>query len=296
MDWNRQTPGLTAWSKLWRHGRADLRSRLATVGRSWSVQTLQNIIQHCPTGKARGADRCGMSKLKVFSGQLFRISLPFSSAWMPVGQGALDETFDLAYLTEERSAAGQHQTGVFLDCSKCYERVPLRMLEEFALESRYPLLDRRILVQGAVIAGVQATCGLPLGCGHAVDMLRASLIRSPRFAGRQTGVDFPHCGQHACQCAQDCCALQWLCDQKLALENLARRLPLVIMDGTRSGLRGATLSSKSASTREFGLPAHVKARIVKSLFSVGFHGAEVGGISEQHMKDLRAAARGAFGK
>eukprot|EP00971_Amphidinium_carterae_P093616 1852514-Amphidinium_carterae.1 len=53
----------------------------------------------------------------------------------PIGQGALDEIFYLAYLTEERSAAGQRQAGVFLDCSKCYERVPLRMLEEFALES-----------------------------------------------------------------------------------------------------------------------------------------------------------------
>eukprot|EP00971_Amphidinium_carterae_P046794 922081-Amphidinium_carterae.1 len=46
-------------------------------------------------------------------------------------------------------------------CSKCYKRVPLRMLEEFALESGYPLYalnvalnmysgNRRILVQGAV--------------------------------------------------------------------------------------------------------------------------------------------------
>eukprot|EP00971_Amphidinium_carterae_P086314 1708178-Amphidinium_carterae.1 len=52
----------------------------------------------------------------------------------PVGQGALDETFDLAFLIEQRSAAGQHQAGVFLDCSKCYERVLLSMLEQFAIE------------------------------------------------------------------------------------------------------------------------------------------------------------------
>eukprot|EP00971_Amphidinium_carterae_P318382 6328237-Amphidinium_carterae.1 len=43
----------------------------------------------------------------------------------PVGQGALDKTSDLAYLTEERSAAGKHQAGVVLHCSKCYKRVPL---------------------------------------------------------------------------------------------------------------------------------------------------------------------------
>eukprot|EP00971_Amphidinium_carterae_P167749 3323766-Amphidinium_carterae.1 len=33
----------------------------------------------------------------------------------PVGQGAFDETFGLAYLIEELSAAGQHQAGAFLD-------------------------------------------------------------------------------------------------------------------------------------------------------------------------------------
>eukprot|EP00971_Amphidinium_carterae_P241328 4791843-Amphidinium_carterae.1 len=82
----------------------------------------------------------------------------------PVGQGALDETFDLAYLTEQRTAAGQHQAGVFLDCSKCYERVPLSMLEQFAIESGYPLYvlnvalnvysgQRRVLVRGAVSEG-----------------------------------------------------------------------------------------------------------------------------------------------
>eukprot|EP00971_Amphidinium_carterae_P012427 244734-Amphidinium_carterae.2 len=33
-------------------------------------------------------------------------------------------------------------------------------------------------------------------------------------------------------------------------------------------------------TRALGLPAHVKARITKSLFSVGLYGAEVGGMSD----------------
>eukprot|EP00971_Amphidinium_carterae_P330466 6463512-Amphidinium_carterae.1 len=49
-------------------------------------------------------------------------------------------------------------------------------------------------------------------------------------------------------------------------------------------------------SRALGLPAHVKARIVKSLFCVGPYGAEVGGMSDQHMKDLRASARGTLGK
>eukprot|EP00971_Amphidinium_carterae_P163778 3247280-Amphidinium_carterae.1 len=47
---------------------------------------------------------------------------------------------------------------------------------------------RRILVQGAVSEGVTATCGLPHGCGHAVDMLHTFLIKTLRCAGRQVEV------------------------------------------------------------------------------------------------------------
>eukprot|EP00971_Amphidinium_carterae_P162416 3219579-Amphidinium_carterae.1 len=79
---------------------------------------------------------------------------------VPVGEGALDETFDLAFKTEARNARRQHQAGVFLDCSKCYEWVPLAQLEQFAIERGFPLYalkcalnmysgNRRILIQGA---------------------------------------------------------------------------------------------------------------------------------------------------
>eukprot|EP00971_Amphidinium_carterae_P294640 5850538-Amphidinium_carterae.1 len=88
------------------------------------------------------------------------------------------------------------QAGVFLDCSKCYERVPLAQLEQFAIERGFPLHalncalnmysgNRRILLQGAVSTAVQSTCGLPPGCGLAVDLLHAFLIRSLQSAGRQ---------------------------------------------------------------------------------------------------------------
>eukprot|EP00971_Amphidinium_carterae_P147655 2926586-Amphidinium_carterae.1 len=91
---------------------------------------------------------------------------------LPVGRGALDETFDLAFDTEKITAAGKPQAGVFLDCSKCHERIPLQTLEAFALESGYPLyalyaaLDmhagrRRVLLQGAVSEPVTATHGMP---------------------------------------------------------------------------------------------------------------------------------------
>eukprot|EP00971_Amphidinium_carterae_P003384 66713-Amphidinium_carterae.2 len=59
-----------------------------------------------------------------------------------VGHGALDKTFDLAFETEQTIGAGVLQAGVFLNCSKCYERIPfkaLQKLEAFALESGYPL-------------------------------------------------------------------------------------------------------------------------------------------------------------
>eukprot|EP00971_Amphidinium_carterae_P149304 2960214-Amphidinium_carterae.2 len=48
--------------------------------------------------------------------------------------------------------------------------------------------------------------------------------------------------------------------------------------------------------RSRGLPATSKARIVKSLFSVGLYGAEVGGMSASHMNDVRISARKALGK
>eukprot|EP00971_Amphidinium_carterae_P284378 5645757-Amphidinium_carterae.1 len=62
--------------------------------------------------------------------------------------------------------------GIVLDCSKCYERIPLSKLEQFALESGYPLyalyacLDmysgrRRVLIQGSFSSLVTATNSMP---------------------------------------------------------------------------------------------------------------------------------------
>eukprot|EP00971_Amphidinium_carterae_P271440 5386223-Amphidinium_carterae.1 len=83
-----------------------------------------------------------------------------------------------AFKTEARNASRQHQAGVFLDCSKCYEQVPLAQLEQFAIERGFAVYalncalnmysgNRRILIQGAVSEAVQSTCGLPPGCGLA---------------------------------------------------------------------------------------------------------------------------------
>eukprot|EP00971_Amphidinium_carterae_P103979 2059325-Amphidinium_carterae.1 len=118
---------------------------------------------------------------------------------VPMGEGALDETFDLAFKTDARNVSQQHQAGVFLDCSKCYERAPLAQLEQFAIEPQFecglPLYalncalnmysgSRWILVSESV----KSTCGLPPGCGLAVDLLHAFLIRTLQSAGRQVEV------------------------------------------------------------------------------------------------------------
>eukprot|EP00971_Amphidinium_carterae_P342650 6482035-Amphidinium_carterae.1 len=73
--------------------------------------------------------------------RVFSLATALQGSWRNSSRArcACNETFDLAYLTEERSAPWQHQAGVFLDCSKCYEWVSLGMLEQFAIESGYPL-------------------------------------------------------------------------------------------------------------------------------------------------------------
>eukprot|EP00971_Amphidinium_carterae_P069250 1370311-Amphidinium_carterae.2 len=104
----------------------------------------------------------------------------------PVGKGALDEAFTLAAEAERATAKGEPFAAVFLDCSKCYERVDLDKLERAAEAARFPLEAlrlalhmyrgrRRILVNGALSEAVVATSGIPAGCGLAVDLLHAFL-------------------------------------------------------------------------------------------------------------------------
>eukprot|EP00971_Amphidinium_carterae_P130643 2588109-Amphidinium_carterae.3 len=108
----------------------------------------------------------------------------------PVGRGALDEAFTLAHQAEQATLEGVPFAAVFLDCSKCYERVDLSLLEESVRAAGFPLpalclaVDmyrgrRRILVNGAVSQTVsdpvEASSGIPAGCGLAVDLLHAFL-------------------------------------------------------------------------------------------------------------------------
>eukprot|EP00971_Amphidinium_carterae_P189949 3770642-Amphidinium_carterae.2 len=57
----------------------------------------------------------------------------------PVGKGALDEAFSLAAEAERATAKSEPFAAVFLDCSKCYERVDLVKLERAAEAARFPL-------------------------------------------------------------------------------------------------------------------------------------------------------------
>eukprot|EP00971_Amphidinium_carterae_P234850 4660208-Amphidinium_carterae.1 len=47
---------------------------------------------------------------------------------------------------------------------------------------------RRVLLQGAVSEPVTATHGMPPGCGHAVDLLHAFLLKTLKSAGRHVSV------------------------------------------------------------------------------------------------------------
>eukprot|EP00971_Amphidinium_carterae_P314626 6253858-Amphidinium_carterae.2 len=57
-----------------------------------------------------------------------------------------------------------------------------------------------------------------------------------------------------------------------------------------------TFEQSMQRVRGLGLLAHVKARIVKSLHSVGLYGAEVGGTPKTGMSKIRTCARKALGK
>eukprot|EP00971_Amphidinium_carterae_P253769 5037781-Amphidinium_carterae.3 len=128
-----------------------------------------------------------------------------------IGRGALDETFDVAFDTELTTASDTPQAGIFLDCSKCYERVPLHTLETFALESGYPTYalyaalesrhGRRILIQGAANEPVYATHGMPLGCGHAA----VHVLCGESLPGTPESSPQPPTSQHEGEPQEDWC-------------------------------------------------------------------------------------------
>eukprot|EP00971_Amphidinium_carterae_P350462 6491558-Amphidinium_carterae.2 len=357
---------LDAWSKLWQPGHTTFPHK-DTSQSSWRTGDLKAVISHCPLGKARGVDRWSIAELWILPDQAIEDLANFlklskrcytcncprkeldsardaserrpiallpqarctGRGEVPVGRGALDETFDLAFDTEKITAAGKQQAGVFLDCSKCYERIPLQTLEAFALESGYPLyalyaaLDmyagrRSVLRQGAVSEPVTAIHGMPPGCGHAVDLLHAFLLMTLKSAGRHVSVrkyvddmvleaSGPCFARHLCYGYQQVHKSLTKANMKVNLKKTvvicnganAKRLLMKVWRAGRlppprvttrdlgvdtqwaawrcpvQRKRLITFKQSMDRVRSLGLPATSKARIAKSLCSVGLYGAEV---------------------
>eukprot|EP00971_Amphidinium_carterae_P323162 6422355-Amphidinium_carterae.1 len=150
----------------------------------------------------------------------------------------------------------------------------------------------RILSQGAVSEAVQVTCGLPPGCGLAVDLLHAFLVRTLRSAGRQVEV-------------------RKSTPPKLRLFVITREL------SKSSGLSGGRLPPVRLTTRDLSVDTqwaswrnpvqkkristfHQSMNRVRALdllaHVVGLYGADVGCITAQGMSDHRICARHAPGK
>ena len=140
------------------------------------------------------------------------------------GRGADEAAWGLALEAEcleqeEAEVEAEALCGVFLDCSKCYERVPLRQLDVRAAEALFPdrLLvlalsmysgRRHVRVGPAVAEEVQGSCGLMAGCGLAVALLRAHLREAVLAAagggaGSQAGLRPAGGGRDVAQPHQD---------------------------------------------------------------------------------------------
>jgi len=99
-------------------------------------------------------------------------------------------TLELAWMTSaDREMDGlipQRTTGLFLDCSKCYERVRPAVAAERAVATGCPVVmvnlviglyqqERYIWTNGAFSRGFLANSGLMAGCSFARDFLKAFL-------------------------------------------------------------------------------------------------------------------------
>ena len=55
-----------------------------------------------------------------------------------LGRSALDAAWELACDVECAEVEQEHVAAVFLDCSKCYERIPLHRLQEEVTATQFP--------------------------------------------------------------------------------------------------------------------------------------------------------------
>ena len=100
--------------------------------------------------------------------------------------GALDKAWATRITDKIAESEGRYTMTAFLDCSKCYERVPHTEAAGRALALGAPgrlvqlMFDmyrapRRIRVHGATSRAAKGHCGLPAGCAYAKDVLEGFL-------------------------------------------------------------------------------------------------------------------------
>ena len=116
-------------------------------------------------------------------------------------QSATAQAWRLGAMQESERAKGLFTLAAFLDCSKCYERVPLQAAAQQALRTGCPTgavalafnmyaAPRYIRVHGAVAPGFNASSGLVPGCGFAVHFLKAFLLDRPSGGGGVSTRDY----------------------------------------------------------------------------------------------------------
>jgi hypothetical protein len=100
-------------------------------------------------------------------------------------QGAVDVAWDLAVCAAAAYDRGEAVAGLFLDCSKCYERVPWDKMPEHAVQAKFPpaLLSlamdmyqapRSLQIHGTGGRLVYPGRGLVAGFGFAVHLVKPS--------------------------------------------------------------------------------------------------------------------------
>ena len=124
------------------------------------------------------------------------------------GRSAMEAVFDSALEAELQGCKGDAAAVcLLLDLSKCYERIPLRMLAERAQAAGWPsrcvalavgqyASQRWVSVSGCVADGGHTTCGVVAGCGWAVkflgDFLRPAMREGLQYGRTLEAFDLRH--------------------------------------------------------------------------------------------------------
>eukprot|EP00971_Amphidinium_carterae_P137533 2725643-Amphidinium_carterae.4 len=87
--WNQGTTAVWDLAVHDEGGTPQLQKLRSDKASEWSYHTLRSVIKHCPSGKARGADRWGMSEIKLLPDQavrdlvVFHRSVEVMASWPP---------------------------------------------------------------------------------------------------------------------------------------------------------------------------------------------------------------------